>query len=79
MKCDRCKKDFCEHNIQEHHIHPKFMDNPKGDGKKFYLCEKCHNILHLIIPSIIWKYVVLKREKERCINEVLGFTKRWCR
>ncbi len=51
MKCDKCNKDFPENEIHEHHIHPKFMNNKKGEGKKAYLCKKCHDILYLIIPS----------------------------
>jgi len=57
MKCYHCKKDFEECDIQEHHIHPRFMDNKKGDGMKIPLCEKCHNILHLIIPGILWGFL----------------------
>jgi len=72
MICDKCKKDFEEKDIHEHHIHPRFMDNKKGDGMKIYLCEKCHNILHLIIPSIIWRYVSYK---DKAINSVIEFTK----
>ncbi len=72
MNCDKCKKDFEEKDIHEHHLHPRFMDNKKGDGMKIYLCEKCHNILHLIIPSIIWRYVSYK---DKAINSVIEFTK----
>jgi len=71
MKCQHCKKDFLEKEIHEHHTHPRFMDNKKGLGKKVYLCEKCHNILHSIIPSIIWRIVY---NKERCIEEVKKYT-----
>lgn len=60
----------------EHHIHPKFMDNPKGLGKKYPMTEKEHNKLHLIIPSIIWKYVP-ENEKGKCINEVINFSERY--
>jgi len=76
MKCNKCKKEFEEREIHEHHIHPKFMDNPKGCGMKFPFCKKHHDILHLIIARIIWKYVP-KHLKQKCINEVIKFTKRW--
>jgi len=73
MKCDKCQKDFPEREIHEHHIHPRFMDNKKGLGMKIWLCEKCHNILHQIIPSIIWKYV-LDDWKQICKDDVTNFT-----
>jgi hypothetical protein len=74
MQCDKCKRDFEEKEIHEHHIHPRFMDNPRGDGKKIYLCERCHNILHNMIPSILYKFIL---DKQRSIWEVINFTERW--
>jgi len=73
MKCDKCKKEFIECEVDEHHIHPRFMDNKEGKGLKSYLCKKCHSILHLIIPKIIWKQVP-KEEKQKCIDKVIHFT-----
>lgn len=74
MKCQKCKNDFEERQIQEHHIHPRFMDNPKGYGMKLQLCEKCHNILHLKIPTVLYKYIP---NKKLCIKNVIDFTERW--
>jgi hypothetical protein len=78
MKCDKCNIEQPENNmlpkelqIHEHHIHPRFMNNKEGKGKKAWFCPKCHNILHLIIPSIIFKYV---QDKQACINSVINFT-----
>ena len=71
MICRHCNKEFQGKEIHEHHIHPRFMDNPKGNGMKIYLCEKCHNILHLIIPKIIWEYV---DDKDTCLNAVIKYT-----
>jgi rubrerythrin len=59
--------------IEEHHIHPKFMDNKKGYGKKYMLDKKEHIKLHLIIPSIIWKYIP-NEQKNKCIKEVINFS-----
>jgi len=70
MKCSRCNDDFPEHQIDCHHEHPKFMDNTKGIGSQINLCKKCHNRIHLIIPSIIWKYIN-DDKKEDCIKEVM--------
>ena len=74
MKCEKCKLDFEERQIHEHHIHPRFMDNKKGLGMKIYLCEKCHNILHLLIPTILYRHILLK---ETCVNDVINFTENW--
>lgn len=73
MKCDRCGNEFEDSKIHEHHIHPRFMDNKNGIGKKMYLCEKCHNILHLLIPNVVWKYIPAEK-KQDCINEVKQFS-----
>lgn len=75
MKCSHCQNDFEENLIEEHHLVPRFMDNPKGNGMKMYLCEKCHTILHLMIPKIIWQFV---DEKNDCINSVVKFTLNYC-
>lgn len=74
MRCQRCDNDFAEQDIQEHHIHCRFLNNPKGQGKKIYLCEKCHNILHLLIPVIIFNHVP---DKMSCIDDVIRFTDHW--
>ncbi len=62
-----------EDKMEEHHIHPKFMDNPKGKGRKYNIPKKDHTILHMIIPSIIWKFVS-KDLKKACINKVISFS-----
>jgi hypothetical protein len=75
MICKFCGLEFDEKLIQEHHLHPRFMDNPKGLGMKIPCNEKCHNILHLKIAAIIWRYVP-KEKRQDCLNEVINFTKR---
>jgi len=74
--CDKCKIELQESLIQDHHLHPKFMNNPAGIGRKVWLCKKCHNILHLIIPSILWRFIPLDRRQE-AIKGVIKFTERW--
>lgn len=71
-KCDRCKKS----PIEEHHLHPRFMDNKKGDGMKIWLCKKHHDILHQIIPCIIWNFVP-ESSKEKCIKAIINFTNKY--
>ena len=68
-----CKKCGSNINVEEHHVQPKFMDNRMSYGLLLNLCKKHHTILHLIIPSIIWKYVP-ERFKLKVIKEVESFT-----
>lgn len=72
-----CKKCNTDKEIEEHHVQPKFMDNPKGYGSLIDFCKKHHHILHLIIPSIIWKYVP-EKYKLKVIKEVESFTLKYC-
>jgi len=72
-----CKKCNSNIEVEEHHVHCKFMDNKKGFGMTIDLCKKCHTILGLIIPSIIWKYVP-KKYKLKVIKEVENFTYKYC-
>jgi len=73
MICSKCKNDFLEHEIHEHHVHPKFMDNPKGLGRKKNLCVKDHDVLHKTIPSIIWRFVPVDK-KQQCIDTIIKYT-----
>lgn len=72
-KCNCCESMFEEKQIQEHHIHPRFMDNSKGLGIKRNLCEKCHSILHNMIPAIMWKRIPESLKLE-LIRDVKGFS-----
>lgn len=76
MKCMHCKFDFLEGEIEEHHIHPRFMDNKKGEGMKINLCRDCHIRLHLNLPSLYWK-VLTKEQRKISIDVVMGFSKWW--
>ena len=71
MKC--CKRCNSNIKVEEHNVHCKFMDNPKGFGITINLCKNCHTILGLIIPSIIWKYVP-EKDKLKAIKEVESFS-----
>lgn len=50
------------------------MDNPKGSGKRIYLCKTCHNTLHIIISSLLWEHIA-EHEKQNAIEHVERFTK----
>jgi len=73
MKCQKCKENFNEREIHEHHIHPRFMNNKNGFGMKCYLCKKCHDILHLKISSILWRFIS-DNKKQQAINCVIKYT-----
>lgn len=67
---------YSPNKIEEHHLHPKFMDNYNGHGEVIKITKKHHIIIHNIIPSIIWKYVRYE-EKKKCIDEVINFSKKY--
>jgi hypothetical protein len=63
MICSKCGivieiKEYTDlYRIEEHHLHPSFMDNPKGLGKRIPLCRDCHiEKLHPLIFEIIKKH-----------------------
>ena len=71
-----CRKQGCgSHDIELHHIVPKFMNGKDTDGRT-YLCGKHHNILHKIIPSIIFKFLT-EELKEKCRLKVKEYTLWW--
>ena len=72
MKCSNCKRYFNENEIQEHHIHPKFMDNPGGKGQLFPLCNKCHGVIHGYITK--WLYKIIDN-KDMAIKTIIENTK----
>lgn len=69
-------EDKNKFSLEEHHIHPKFMDNKKGNGDTYSITKNEHIKLHLIIPTILWKYIP-QEEKQKCINEVIEFSKKF--
>ncbi len=42
---------------ESHHILPKFMDNPKGNGEQFIIQKRQHDILHGKIMNWIWEEI----------------------
>ena len=76
MRCTSCELNFDEKDIHEHHIHPRFMNNPRGDGKKRLLCKRCHDILHNTVQSILWRHLD-DHTKEKAIYSVKVFSERF--
>jgi len=70
MMCKHCKERFAESKIQEHHLHPRFMDNKPGNGMKIGFCTKCHGILHGQLMIYLWQFVP-EENKPKCIKRVI--------
>lgn len=55
--CARCGfSDGNESHIDFHHKVPKSIGGTDLDGR-VYLCKKCHDIWHNMLPKFIWKWV----------------------
>lgn len=59
--------------MELHHILPKFMEGTDKDGRA-YLCKKCHDILHKMLPSVMFK---ASSEKEILKKRIINFSKWW--
>lgn len=74
--CEKCRGQFDERDLQKHHLIPKFMGGTDKDGR-LWLCKiRCHNILHNIIPKIIFNNIS-PHLKQRVRNSVKSFTLNW--
>ena len=75
IKCLKCGYDEDESKIQLHHIIPKSIGGT--DMTRIYLCEKCHNIVHNMLPKLMWRFVDRKDEcKTFLINYFEKYRKR---
>jgi len=80
--CDTCGSCV---SVEEYHIHPRFMNNPTGDGLKAWVCKSCHDIINqTIIPNILWLHIqdygynfVSYKNKKMCIESVKRRTEQW--
>ena len=61
---------------ESHHIHPRFMDNPKGDGQQFYIEKTKHNILHGLIMKWLWAEIP-NNKKEKVIEKIIKKSKKF--
>ncbi len=62
--------------IEEHHIHPKFMDNESGKGEKYRITKKQHSIVHGKIIKWIWK-CINKEDREKTIQYIISESKKY--
>jgi len=75
MKCEKCRNEFEEHELDFSHDVPKYMGGTDLDGRH-YVCKKCHDIYEKMAFSIAWKY--MPKENYSKIKEGLkGFARRW--
>ena len=58
--------------MHDHHIHPKFMGNPKGLGQQYTITKTNHDILHGKIMNWIWEEV---EDKEKAIKNIISKSK----
>lgn len=70
MICEKCKK---EKDIEEHHLLPKYMDNPHGYSwnnqvSRVGLCNECHvkeqGIHNKVLLPILLEFSEIKSKKE---------------
>ena len=90
MICEKCKKDFKESEIHEHHIIPKYFEinklyssNQLDVNRTIRLCERCHNIIHKLILIPLWRFVPVEwkpcswQTKRNCCYSLFNFTLKW--
>ena len=73
MECEKCRKDFPEEEISEHHIIPKSIGGTDKDGRVNF-CKHHHDFLHFTLLSIVWKFVV---DKEKAKTSIKRYTEKW--
>jgi len=84
MKCDKCKKDFPECELQESHDVPTYIFDGerkvrKQEADKFgrhWLCKKCHDKYERIVFSEMVK-IADYYTKQRMIQKAVNFSKWW--
>ena len=72
------EEDFYEQKedvvLEGHHIHPRFMDNKKGNGQIYNITKKQHSIIHGKIMNWVWE-CIREEDKEKTINNVINKSK----
>ena len=75
ISCVKC--GYCEDQskIHLHHLVPITLGGTDLHGRR-YLCKKCHDILHNMLITRIWKFVP-DESKEDGRNSVKSFSLWW--
>ena len=75
MKCEKCKREFDEKELQLSHDIPKYMGGTDADGRH-WLCKRCHDIYERLIFSLAWKFMPETKKKD-VHNSILNFIRKW--
>ncbi len=60
--------------FEEHHIHPRFMDNKNGSGQKYRIIKYKHNMVHGNIMNWMWE-CIREEDKEKTIQYIISKSK----
>ena len=61
---------------ESHHIHPKFMNNPKGLGQQYLIDKGQHDKLHGKIINWIWEEIC-DEEQDEIIKVIIKKSKKF--
>jgi len=73
MKCDKCKLDFEEEDLELSHDVPRWIGGVDLDGRH-WLCKKCHRIYEWVVIKHIWIFI---EDKERVKESVKSLSKKY--
>lgn len=75
MKCQKCKQEFEESEIQTSHDVPKYVGGKDKDGRH-NLCKRCHDIYERTVFAAMFNQLP-EDERRRCRCAAKVFAKRW--
>jgi hypothetical protein len=75
MKCDKCRKEFLESELQLSHDVPKYIRGTDKDGRH-YLCKKCHDIYERLCFSVFFNSLPIQMQMLGK-QKVLEFSRRY--
>jgi RecJ-like exonuclease len=58
ITCKRCQSNL---NVELHHKVPRCIGGLDIDGR-VYLCKKCHDIWHHMLPKFMMKFINSKKD-----------------
>lgn len=75
MKCQRCKKEFEEKDIQLSHDVPKYIGGLDKDGRH-NLCKDCHDIYEKMCWAVI-SMGLSNEQRQKAREDIFKFNKRF--
>jgi 5-methylcytosine-specific restriction endonuclease McrA len=75
IPCARCGYDEIQSDIHLHHLVPITIGGTDSHGRK-YLCKRCHNILHNMLLTQVWKSIPDK-DKEAARESIKNYSLWW--